>query len=508
MKRQLLTLILVLALVLCACSPSRTAQNQTEESTPDSVLHEASETTIETDETSEAATELHIWIIESAYGELGEFSGVPSIDENYIEKALTSYAQENYIDLHIHDAFHQDSVVGPADLIVLGPGADLQYYLSEANYKDLTPYFEQDQIYSNGQYVEPLLRAGIQNEQQLAFPLIFNMYALYTSEESLARHRLDLSSDASFGEIVSTLTSELNNLSRPTDEVLLMGFEDLPMLSSVFQFFLFAGGVSLLNPETETVTLDPEYFKKILSLYEAYIYNNWACDRSPLSQLSDNLSSDYRSSDQSKWYYYFTASNHINDSSLSAITDQVACFLDIDAAPNPYQYSSFIAQAAYYESSYRDLDETFMCIGIPEQQGDSYAAQVSLCGLIPAASEHPDESYQLLKYLADTPVPWYLGASINHENITDTMQFLTETTIELPIYGSEPYFMQPMSQETAAYLTQMIEQVHTVYLPQNQLRWNIDERLLSYLQTPTMTFDELYKKMEQGISLYLFWSKE
>ena len=68
--------------------------------------------------------------------------------------------------------------------------------------------------------------------------------------------------------------------------------------------------------------------------------------------------------------------------------------------------------------------------------------------------------------------------------------------------------MQPMSQETAAYLTQMIEQVHTVYLPQNQLRWNIDERLLSYLQTPTMTFDELYKKMEQGISLYLFWSKE
>ena len=506
MKRQLLTLILVLALVLCACSPSRTAQNQTEESTPDSVLHEASETTIETDETSEAATELHIWIIESAYGELGEFSGVPSIDENYIEKALKSYAQENYIDLRIHYTNHP-YVEGPADLIVLDTGADLQYYLSDENYKDLTPYFEQDQIYSNGQYVEPVLRAGIQNEQQLAFPLIFNMYALYTSEESLARHRLDLSSDASFGEIVSTLTSELNNLSRPTDEVLLMGFEDLPMLSSVFQFFLFAGGVSLLDPETETVTLDPEYFEKILSLYEAYIYNNWACDRSPLSQLSDNLSSDYRSSDQSKWYYYFTASNHINDSSLAAITNQVACFLDIEADCNPYQYSSFIAQAAYYESRYRDLDETFMCIGIPEQQGDSYAAQVSLCGLIPAASEHPDESYQLLKYLADTPVPWYLGASINRENISDTMQFLTETTIELPIYGSEPYFMQPMSQETAAYLTQMIEQVHTVYLPQNQLRWNIDEQLLSYLQTPTMTFDELYKKMEQGISLYNFMSK-
>lgn len=507
MKRQLLTLILVLSLVLCACSPSRTAQNQTEESTPDSVRHETSKTTIEIDETSEAATELHVWIIESAYGELGEFSGVPSLDENYIEKALKSYAQENYIDIRIHYTNHP-YVEGSADLIVLGPGTDFQYCLSDEKYVDLTPYFEQDQIYSNGQYVEPVLRAGIQNEQQLAFPLIFNMYALYTSEESLARHRLDLSSDASFAEIVSTFTSELNNLSRPTDEVLLMGFEDLPMLSSVFQFFLFAGGVSLLDPETETVTLDSEYFEKILSLYEAYIYNNWDCNRSSLSQLSDNLSFDYLSSDQSKWYYYSAASNHINDSSLSAVTDQVACFIDIDSSLNPYQYSSFIAQAAYYESRYRDLDETFMCIGIPEQQGASYAAQVSLCGLIPAASEHPDESYQLLKYLADTPVPWYLGASINRENISDTMQFLTETTIELPIYGSEPYFMQPMSQETAAYLTQMIEQVHTVYLPQNQLRCNIDERLLSYLQTPAMTFDELYKKMEQGISLYLFWSKE
>jgi len=27
------------------------------------------------------------------------------------------------------------------------------------------------------------------------------------------------------------------------------------------------------------------------------------------------------------------------------------------------------------------------------------------------------------------------------------------------------------------------------------------------LETPTMTPDELYEKIEQGISLYLFWSK-
>ena len=506
MKRQLLTLILVLALILCACHPSRTAQSLTEESSADSFIHETSESVLETDETSESATELHVWIIDSAYGELGEFSYVPSLEENYIEKALRSYAQENYIDIRIHYT-NYSSVEGPADLLVLGPGADLQYYLSDEKYVDLTPYFEQDQIYSNGLYVEPVLRAGIQSEQQLAFPLVFNMYALYTSEESLARHRLDLSPDASFAEIVSTFTSELNNLSRPTDEVLLMGFEGLPMLSSVFQFFLFAGGVSLLDPETETVTLDPEYFEKILSLYEAYIYNNWDCDRSSLSQLSDNLSTDYWNSDQSKWNYYFSASSHSHDSSLVAITDQVACFIDIDAEIF-YKYSSFIAQAAYYESRYGDLDETFMCIGIPEQQGDSYAAQVSLCGLIPTTSKHPNESYQLLKYLADTPAPWYLGASVNRENISATMQFLTETTIELPIYESEPYYMQPMSQETAAYLTQMIDQVHTVYLPQRTLRMHIEERLLSYLQTPTMTFDELYKKMEQGISLYHFMSKE
>ena len=88
------------------------------------------------------------------------------------------------------------------------------------------------------------------------------------------------------------------------------------------------------------------------------------------------------------------------------------------------------------------------------------------------------------------------------------MQFLTETTIELPIYGSEPYYMQPMSQETATYLTQMIDQIHTVYLPLQTLRMYIEERILSYLETPTMTPDELYKKMEQGISLYLFGSKE
>ena len=510
MKRQLLTLLLAIVLVLCSCTPSRTARKKDAESTPDTVHHETSQTTIETDETSESTTELHVWIIKSAYGELGEFSGISSsgqnFEENYIENALKSYAQDNYISLRIH---YSDVVPGdgPMDLLILGSGADLQYYLSDEKYVDLTPYFEQDQIYSNGQYVEPVLRAGLQNDQQLTFPLIFNMFALYTSEESLARHRLDLSPDASFAELVSTFTSELNNLSRPTDEVLLMGFDSMPALSSVFEFFLFAGGASLLDSETETITLDLEYFEKILPLYEAYICNNWDCDRSSLSQLSDNLSVDYRTSDQSKWYYYSSASSHSHDSNLVAITDQTACFIDIDSSWNPYQYSSFIAQAAYYESRYRDQDETFMCIGIPEQQGNSYAARVSLCGLIPTTSKSPDESYKLLKYLADTPVPWYLGASINRQNISATMQFLTEATIELPIYESEPYYMQPMSQETATYLTQMIDQVHTVYLPLQTLRMNIEERILSYLETPTMTPDELYKKIEQGISLYLFWSK-
>ena len=149
MKRQLLTLLLAIVLALCACMPSRTARKKDAESTPDTVHHETTQTTIETDETSESTTELHVWIIESAYGELGEFSSISSsgqnFEENYIENALKSYAQDNYISLRIH---YSDVVPGdgPMDLLILGSGADLQYCLSDEKYVDLTPYFEQDQI--------------------------------------------------------------------------------------------------------------------------------------------------------------------------------------------------------------------------------------------------------------------------------------------------------------------------------------------------------------------------
>ncbi len=498
MKRQLLTLILVLITVLCSCSSSRTARNHAEESATETGPRETSEYT------QNANSELHVWIIDAAYGKLGEYSGIPSLEENYIEKALHSYAQKNFIDIQIQYAYHQGSIVGKADLIILGPGADLQHHLSNEKYLDLTSYFEQEQIYSSGQYVEPVLQAGIHNDQQLAFPLIFNMYAIYTSEESLARHQLELTPEDSFDDIVSTLTSELNNLSRPTDEILLMGFESIPSFSSVFQFFHFASGTPLTDPETEDIALDPAYFENVLALYEAYIYNNFNSDRSSLSQLSDNPSFDYSSSDQSKWYRYSVASSPSTDNSFIDIADQIACLIDIDPTFDPCKFSSFIAQAAYYESRYRDLNETFMCIGIPEQHGGSYAAQVTLCGLIPANSRHPDESCQLLKYLADTSVPWYLGASVNRDSISDILQYLTETTIELPSYESEPYCMQPMSQGTATYLQQVIEQVHTAYLPMHSLRTLMDDRFISYMTTPSMTLDDLYEKIRQAISLYLF----
>ncbi len=511
MKRQLLPLLLAIVLVLCSCTPSRTTRKEATESSTENGIHETFKTS------TNSSSELNVWILDTTYAELGEYYGFPSLEENYIEKALQSYSQKNNVNIRIYYGNHQASATDNADLIILGSGADLQYHLSDENYLDLTTYFEQDQIYSSGQYIEPVLKAGLQNEQQLAFPLIFNMYALYTSQESLDRHKFPLTQNASFQDMINLFTNELNNLSRPTDEALLMGFEGLPSLSSVYHFFSFAGGTSFVDSETEKASLDPEYFNKMLALYEAYICNNFDCDRSSFSQLDSNISSAYWASDQSKWYRFDTLSDPYYGDGFTGIADQTACFLEITQFSDACRFSSFISQAAYYESRYRDLNEEFICIGVPEyEHSDSYAAQVTLCGLIPTNSNHPAESYRLLKYLADAPVPWYLGATVNRESISATLTTLTTTTTELTSYEIDPYQvtpmnqetdsyqMQSMSQETADYLLNMINQIHTVYLPMNSLHTNIEDQMISYLSKPDMSPEELYTKMIQAIQLYLF----
>ena len=503
MKRQLLPLLLAIVLVLCSCTPSRTARKNDEASSIKSSLSETSEAPIDT------ATKLRIWIIDETPAQLGEYSPLSGSEGNYIETALEKYAAQNNLDLKINYAYTQDSIPGPSDLIVLGDAADLQYRLSAEDYLDLTPYFEQDEIYSSGNYIEPVLKAGIQDDMQFAFPLAFNLSVLYTSQEALDRHQLSIAQGDSFDELVTTFTNEFNNLSRPADEALLMGYAPWPSLSSIYRYFNSASGVAMIDPETNQPVLDLAYFNQLLNLYEAYAYNNFQCDRSFFAQYIDMAF--VMTADQSKWHTLNTLADPYNGAGFNGIADQTACFFEIYENYHSNYLQSFVAQAAYYESRYTDLEEEFLCIGVPEKENaNSYAANVTLCGLIPANSRYPAESYQLLKALADTPIPWYCGVSANRTNMDAMFETLTTTTIDVQLAGCEtelsPYSMKPMSRETADYLRSMIEQIHTAHLPMSYFYTDLDETLSSYLADADMTEDEIYTKVLKALEWYIMLS--
>ncbi len=377
-------------------------------------------------------------------------------------------------------------------------------YIAEGMFEDLFPYFENDEIYSGGQYVSKVLEAGLINDEQLVFPLTFNMNVLFTSQNRMQKHEMWLSDDMYYEDMLNLFRNGWRQV-RDEKEHLMVQFTNM---RNNYPYILFqsASGESPIDYETGDITLRKESFSDWATLYQSYICDQYEMPREDLRLAKEREELQEKDSKYGKWLE--TGSGIIIEK-FGLMHEDVLCYAE--GGNCSFHFHSFAANARYYESRFDEFDDEMICIGIPTSNNpDGYAAQVTSFGVVLSNSPNADKGYKFIKTLADSEIWMHLDLSVNKQRIEETLADLSSSYYEYyPMLGrisppkgevegvewlDEPVRLKPMTPETKEYLQNMIDSIEVATLPQYGLTGIITEEIEDYLWGDTESIDEAYNK--------------
>lgn len=399
-------------------------------------------------------------------------------------------------------------------------GCLLYPYISEGMFADMSGYFEEDALYSSREYAAKVLEAGRIGNEQLVFPLTFNMNMLYTSEERMKKHGIWLSEDMLYEEMMTVFQDEWDSV-RDEDEYLMLQLVDNMYNRHPVLLFQSASGLNMIDYETGEIQLSLEDFSDWASLYESYVCNEYQLSREELKEFAVQNPDIWIPQEKSNIAAIIELCNNAEsyDVIFDITKENTFCWSNGGAWAS--HYHPFASNTNYYESRMKDEGENFVPIAIPcKQNPDEYAAEVTSFGVILSNSKNPEDAYEFIKALADHKHFMHLDLSVNRQVLTDTLEELAMTNFSLrlrvagieppqisekdlmnhdeeaqkaiDIYNEESYLMQAMSEETKEYLMNMVDHIGVASLPEGQLDVIIIEEMGEYIWGEVETVEEAY----------------
>ncbi len=418
--------------------------------------------------------------------------------------------------------------VGP-DVIIgdYSNGGCLIYpYISEGMFEDMMPYFENDELYSSGEYIEQVLAGGMVGDLQLVFPLTFNMNMLFTTEERIREHEIWLSDEMTYDEMLDLFRNEWNAM-RAKDEYLMAQLTGFNRNRNPILLFQSASGIEIVDYETGEIQLSMDDFADWATLYESYICDEYQMDRNELKEYVAQNPDVYIPVRESKSYILETLSNGESVSDVFDLTkEDIFCWANGGSVTGPY--IPFAANACYYESRLTDNEETFVPIAIPiKQNSNENAAEITSFGVIVSGSLKTEEAYEFIKALADYEHFMYFDLSVNRQVIMDTLDKLNNTNYSLNTavallpaqeaeevdnptneivgsgdndwYDQEDYLVRALSEETKEYLLNMVEDIGVANLVEGKLDAIVIEEIGKYIWGDVDTVEEAYMNTMQRL---------
>lgn len=483
--------------------------------------------------TSDQAADSKYFTTRYSFGEFGSLAERWGSGYHMFYKGWSAYRREMDQELSITFFRSTNEMLKTAlDMWEKGEGPDvligdytqgeysLYPYLEKGMFEDLAPYFEQDEIYTNGEYVSAVLEGGIVNDKQLIFPLTFNMNVILTSEERMKKHDLWISEDMNYEEILDLFIGEFGAV-RSEDEHLLVQFTDGGRNFHPLALFQAASGERIVNYDTGRIVLDQESFEEWTALYRNYVCSQYGMDKEELKEMVRT---------QLKVVPPVTGSNYesLQDwpedgvptlDMFDIMQERIVCYAE--GGNWSYDMHSFVANTQYFESRFSDNGEQFVCFGIPAKNNSAgYAAQITSFGTVLSGSDKAEEGYQLLKMLADTEHWQFSEMPVNRKTVEIMLNqatsiqymFYPEIAHGLPPKNKEPQFIsmlteeaqakkwygdgyaiRPLSQESADYLLNMIDHIETANLPEYQLVEAVRKEMEEYIWGDTETMEQAYE---------------
>jgi len=436
---------------------------------------------------------------------------VDSPNANVFEKALKQYANEKKIDIEIHyleeayaageyDILQKivDTDGKLPDLLILSKQPLYDYYrLAEQGYLlDFTEYISTDEsIQNDDRYYREVVDGGEIQGKQVAMPLLFNMNAVMTSTSFL--ERVGVSSPeygSSYEEFLYLLEESCVELIN--DKKIAAIHESSGNMP-----------VGHYIPSILTAAAYPNYFdqvsgeilvteKSISDIFELMTYYNRQ-EFSPINGWEDRPYIENMNDGGSK-------SRKVPKSSEAI--ESFGIFLSGGRAGGVGFHSSLLTDIAFLQTVYEEAEEELVVCGIPTLESNlSFSANITMAAYGMATTEHPDEVYDLVRYLMDYEFPAQYGFSLNKEVTYKQIENAQKNTISVypeniweGVNSIMPeqelknliFHTDPISAKNAKIIQNMLDNISGAGLPYAVLEYNMYNSMLNMVGDEKMTPDE------------------
>ena len=442
---------------------------------------------------------------------LGDFSHIPTTYgyEGFLyAQAFEDYQEETGTNLNItwfeYEEYMKEALLAEEtekpDLILATFASHEDYYLymDQEMFYDLTALFDKNEIYTSGKYNTQVLSGGKLYDRQYIVPLLFNVDTIMGAESMWQDMSLHLEDAQTHSDIMDSLI-----YAQKQREVEQVATQFAQATAFYLPYMLYQGaGEQWIDYENKTVNLDEDRFQRMCEFYQQYVR-----EQIPESDIQQGEKIPWHKSKQLQVDLAI-----VNEVQLNDFLGEIGCFVEGGGAFQLLLHSA-AAQAWYYESRYRDMEEEFQIIPLYGEEGGT-TAHISYFGAVMRSSEHPEAAFQFLQFLMDAEVEPFFGLAINRENLEKQLEYLNTTAYELrpglqmPLEdGEQPespadYVVSPMSTETKEALEDMIDNIEAVTMPNWPVYMILQAELESYAKDE-ITMEEAYQNALSGLQAYI-----
>lgn len=499
--KKLIACLLMLSLLL-GCQSTQTSRRTVEDSAEKLSIYILGDAT-----TEHFVSEDKTNIFYTTLMHLGEYCSTVCYGEQgfLFYDAFHQYEEQTGIELDLHWYRYPDELGNALlsadkselpDLIITNytSTADFYRYMKEGFFYNLTPYTEEEGLYTQQEYYNSVLEAGCLNGEQYILPIIFNIDTVMGNADNWQRLGLRFDTAQTHEEFLNLLLQ-----AQREKQVKEVAGHFLTEIALYTPYILYdSAAEKWVDYETEEVQLDRSRFSKMAEFYRNFLEEQF---------------DEVKAGEDLSWAH----TKHI-ETMLAVVghaeeyLDEKGCILEGGGAFQSTLHSA-AAQAWYYESRYQDMGKSFALEAIPgKDQG--VTAHVSYFGGVLSTTKYPQAAYDFLRYLMDAEFFCGFGLSVNRENTERILEELTGLEYELryglqstqedgtPYKTENDYTVHPMSEQTREKLEGMLERISSVSLP----NWPVYEILWKQLESygkGEISVEEAYETAYQQLEAYL-----